>query len=70
MEQALVNDSRNATWRKELVEWLIAWGKFEEAHGQALIGIGITPDHPEARQAMELASDALARQESPLEPER
>lgn len=62
MEQALVRKPRDAAWRKEYVEWLIAWGKFEDAHGQALIGLGLSPDRPEARQAMELANDALARQ--------
>ena len=33
--------TRNAPWRKELVEWLIAWDKYEDAHGQALIGVAL-----------------------------
>jgi hypothetical protein len=61
MDAALMRAPRMIEWRKELVEWLIRWGQLEDARGQALIGVALTPDRPEAKQAMELANEALAR---------
>lgn len=61
MRAALALEPRRAGWRKDLVEWLIGWGKLDEAHDQALLGLHFAPDDPDARRAAELAADALAR---------
>ena len=61
MTAALSLEPGRSAWRAELVEWLIGWGKFEEAHDQALLGIHLAPSDPEANRAVELAAEALAR---------
>ena len=61
MEQALALEPGRIAWRKELVEWLIAWGRVREAHDQALAAHYFAPDHPDARSALERAAEALAR---------
>jgi O-antigen ligase len=66
MLEALALEPGHPAWRKELVGWLLAWGKPEEAHDQALIGLYLAPDDPDARRAVELSAEALAR--GPLTP--
>ncbi len=65
MTTALSLEPAHAGWRKELVQWLIGLGKLEEAHEQALLGLYLTPNDPEAKQAAALAADALARGSAP-----
>jgi tetratricopeptide (TPR) repeat protein len=61
MTAALALEPHRGAWRKNLVEWLIARGKFKEAHDQATLGLYFTPDDLDARKAAELAAEALAR---------
>lgn len=61
MEAALALEPRHVEWRTELIEWLLAWGEFEAAHDQALVGLHFNPDVPAARRGLERATDALAR---------
>jgi hypothetical protein len=58
--QALGLKPRQASWRRELVEWYLDWGRLQEAHEQALIGLQLTPLNGESRQAWALSFDALA----------
>jgi O-antigen ligase len=68
LEAALALEPRRTGWRKDLVVWLIARGELRQAHDQAMIGLSLTPDQPEARQALNLAADALARGKPPGPP--
>jgi O-antigen ligase/tetratricopeptide (TPR) repeat protein len=61
MQGALALEPRCADWRKDLVSWLIAWGRNREAHDQALIGLHLSPNHPDALRALDSAAEALAR---------
>lgn len=61
LEAALVLDPGQAEWREKLVTWLLASGEALEAHNQALIGLRLSPDRPEARDCLERAVEALAR---------
>ena len=65
MIAALALEPGRAGWRKELVQWLIGSGKVDDAHKQALLGLYLTPNDPEAKQAVELAADAVARGSAP-----
>ena len=65
MIAALTLEPGRAGWRRELVQWLIGSGKLDDAHKQALLGLYLTPNDPEAKQAAELAADALARGSPP-----
>jgi tetratricopeptide (TPR) repeat protein len=64
MEAALAMEPNRASWRRELVEWLVAWGRPRDAHDQALIGINLTPGDPDAVKGLDLAAEALARGDS------
>ena len=61
MKAALGLEPHRSAWRIELIEWLLGWGKIEEAHDLALIGLHFTPDDPEARKAQQRTAEALAR---------
>jgi O-antigen ligase len=61
MERALRLEPRRAAWRKDLVMWLIAWGRPREAHEQALAGLEYAPRSPETHAALEAAAEAMAR---------
>jgi len=64
MAAALALEPRHAAWRAELIGWLLERGLAQEAHDQALIGLSLTPDDPEARRSLERSADALARGDS------
>jgi O-antigen ligase len=64
MEAALALEPNRSAWRRELVEWLVAWGRPRDAHDQALIGISLSPGDPDAVKALDLAAEALARGDS------
>jgi O-antigen ligase len=68
MQAALTLEPRRATWRKELVSWLIAWGHLREAHDQALVGFHYAPERPEMRAALDMAAEAFARGTAPALP--
>lgn len=61
MEAALAREPRRSEWRALLVERLLAWGDYEEAHRQALVGSNLDPDDPELQKLLERTVDALAR---------
>jgi O-antigen ligase len=61
MLAALGLEPNQATWRTELVEWYLRWGRPQEAHEQALIGMHLTPTEQESKRAWEMTVDALAR---------
>jgi len=65
MEAALALEPRRASWRKDLVSWLIAWGRPREAHDQALVGFQYAPEHPEMHAALDMAAEAIARGTAP-----
>jgi hypothetical protein len=65
MEAALALEPRRAGWRKDLVSWLIAWGRPREAHNQALVGFQYAPEQPEMHAALDMAAEALARGTTP-----
>ncbi|MDR3639342.1 MAG: O-antigen ligase family protein [Isosphaeraceae bacterium] len=60
MLAALALEPARCDWRKTLVEWLIAWGRLDEAHAQARLAVSLAPADPDARAALELAAEALA----------
>lgn len=64
MEGALALEPLNTAWRQELIAWLLEWGRFEEAHQQALIGLHYAPEDSDAIKALESAAEALARGEN------
>ena len=64
MLAALALRPERAHWRKTLVEWLVAWGRPEEAYGQARLGVSLNPRDADASGALELAADALARMDA------
>ena len=61
MEAALDHEPNQAHWRKDLVTWLIAWGRLREAHDHALVGLHYAPRRPETHAALDLAAEAIAR---------
>lgn len=61
IQAALALKPERSDWRKTFVRWLIAWGRLEEAHGQARVAVAVTPGNADAKEALELAADALAR---------
>jgi hypothetical protein len=63
MQEALALEPRQASWRRELVEWYIRWNRPREAHEQALIGLQMAPTDRESKRAWELSVDAVARGE-------
>ena len=61
MKSALALEPRHPDWRRALVEWLIREGELREAHDQALLGLHLSPTHPETLKALEASAEALAR---------
>jgi hypothetical protein len=62
LTEALRLDPGHDAWRNELVGWLIAWGRPDDAHRLALIGVSLSPASPEMRVTLERAVAALAEQ--------
>jgi hypothetical protein len=61
MDAALALEPSQSTWRLEYIDWLLRWGRDDEAHKQALIGQYFSPDSPTIRAAVDRSADALAR---------
>ncbi len=61
LEGALALEPANGEWREGLMDWLIAWGRYEDAHAQALIGTQLSKDHERAVKALGRAVEALTR---------
>ena len=57
----MLADSDHPDWREAFIDWLIAWGDFEEASRQARIGLTLHPDHPGIQRASKSALDAFAQ---------
>ncbi|HEV3165915.1 MAG TPA: O-antigen ligase family protein [Isosphaeraceae bacterium] len=58
---ALALDPHRTDWRRELVGWLVQWGRLREAHDQALIAQHFAPGDADAERALKTAVEALAR---------
>lgn len=65
LEAALAFDPSRFEYRRELIEWLLAWGDAQEAHNQALVGKLLSADHPEMPGLLERTTEALARGAEP-----
>jgi O-antigen ligase len=61
MEKALALEPGNFAWRKDLIEWLLRWGRIDEAHEQAKLGIYYSPESKSAIEALDSTADAMAR---------
>jgi O-antigen ligase len=64
MEAALALEPGNFAWRKDLIDWLLRWGRIDEAHEQAKVGFYYAPDSKATREALEVTADAMARRAS------
>jgi tetratricopeptide (TPR) repeat protein len=64
MEEALALEPGNFAWRKELIGWLLRWGRVDEAHEQAKVGFYYASDSKATREALEVTADAMARRAS------
>jgi hypothetical protein len=60
IQEALGLEPRRADWRREYVDWLIAWGEPREAHEQALLGLAYAPGHRDTDAALERAAEAMS----------
>jgi tetratricopeptide (TPR) repeat protein len=61
MEAALAIEPDQSGWREEYINWLLRWGRPDEAHKQALIGRYFSPDSQAFRIAVDRSAEALAR---------
>ena len=55
-------------WRIELIDWLLGWGKLEEAHSHALVGLHFAPNDPQIRKALQRTAEALRAGQHPPTP--
>jgi hypothetical protein len=60
MTEALRLEPRRGEWRRELVDWLISWGRPREAHDLAVVGLHLAPGDPDARRSVDRAAEALS----------
>ncbi len=65
MHAALVLEPVRVEWRNLLIDWLLAWGRSQEAHDLALVGLHYNPNDPTALRALERTDEALARGDAP-----
>jgi O-antigen ligase/tetratricopeptide (TPR) repeat protein len=65
MEAALTLEPTQSAWRQEYIDWLLRWGRPDEAHAQALSGQYFSPDSPAIRAAVDRTAEVLARGGSP-----
>jgi O-antigen ligase/tetratricopeptide (TPR) repeat protein len=61
MESALALKPSQAAWREEYIEWLLRWGRADEAHAQALKGQYFSPESKAIREAVDRTAQVLAR---------
>jgi tetratricopeptide (TPR) repeat protein len=61
MEAALELEPAQAAWREEYIEWLLRWGRAEEAHAQALKGRYFSPESKSIREAVDRTAQVLAK---------
>jgi O-antigen ligase len=61
IESALALQPSQSEWREAYIDWLLRWGRPDEAHRQALIGRFFSPDSPGIRAAVDSSAEALAR---------
>jgi len=61
MEAALVLEPAQSAWREEYIDWLLRWGRPDEAHAQALNGQYFSPDSKAIREAVDRTAEVLAR---------
>ena len=60
IEAALVLEPDQSAKREEYIDWLLHWGRFDEAHEQALSGLYFSPDSAAFRKAVDRTNEALA----------
>jgi len=65
METALALEPAQAAWREEYIEWLLRWGRADEAHAQALKGRYFSPNSQAIREAVDRTAEVLARGGTP-----
>lgn len=61
MEVALALEPERLEWREELIQWLLDWNEFDEAHEQALIAKRLSPSGAGVDALIEKTADAVAR---------
>jgi O-antigen ligase/tetratricopeptide (TPR) repeat protein len=64
MEAALTLEPGQSGWRAEYIEWLMKWGRIDEAHAQALSGKYFSPESPTIREALVRTAEALAQEDA------
>ena len=65
MQAALDLEPSRVEWRNLLIDWLLTWGRSEEAHDVAMVGVYYRPNDPTAQRALERTEEALARGDAP-----
>jgi O-antigen ligase len=65
MATALAREPTQAAWREEYIEWLLHWGRADEAHAQALSGRYFSPESKAIREAVDRTAEVLARGGTP-----
>ena len=65
MQAALDLEPSRVEWRNLLIDWLLTWGRSEEAHDVAMVGVYYRPSDPTAQRALERTEEALARGDAP-----
>jgi O-antigen ligase len=68
MTDALVAEPSHPDWRGALIDYLMAWGQFEEALRQARVGATLNPEDPGIQRALNSTLDAIARGETQTPP--
>ncbi len=61
MRSALSLSPGRSDWRKEMIEWLIAWDQPEDAHQQALLLRNLVPQDPDLPKLLDRTAEAIAR---------
>ena len=61
MEAALALEPRRDEWRRDLIDWLLRWQRFDDAHAQARVRLYFAPDSKAAKESLESTADALSR---------
>jgi hypothetical protein len=61
MEAALTLEPTQSAWRQEYIDWLLQWGRPDEAHTQALNAQYFSPDSQAIRAAVDRTAEVLAR---------
>jgi O-antigen ligase/tetratricopeptide (TPR) repeat protein len=61
IESALTLNPEKWEWRADYVNWLLRWGRPDDAHRQALIGQYFSPESTDSHSAVDKTAEALAR---------